>query len=214
MKNECYVFDQGKSCQSIVSKTGHSASDKPSHDRKHRRREKKSKKQKNVKVHHIHRVKTRRFFVADPKCRVGYCLIVVIVSVSKSRVFSVRSMQSRQQQSLTFAGKAMIKGAFSHGCSDRASKRHRRAQPSLFPVAALPRVFCCSEIREWNDPALVFWLLCCVVFGRERRKGEDDILGMVEVTCQRKIEGPQDRQLVQEERRGVARGKKRARKWR
>lgn len=26
----------------------------------------------NVKVYHIHRVKTR-FFVAGPKCRVGYC---------------------------------------------------------------------------------------------------------------------------------------------
>ena len=58
----------------------------------------------------------------------------------------------------SFAGKAMMKGAFSHRCSDRASKRHRRALPYLFPMAALPRVFCCSEIREWNDPALVFWL--------------------------------------------------------
>lgn len=73
VKNECYVINQGKSSQSIVSKTGHSASNDPSHDRKHRRRRKNPMKQKNVKVHHIHRVKTRRFFVAGPKCRVGYC---------------------------------------------------------------------------------------------------------------------------------------------
>jgi hypothetical protein len=45
-------------------------------------------------------------------------------------------------------------------------------------------------------------------------KGKLITLGMIEVTCQRKIKGPQGRQLVQEECRGVARGKKRARKWR
>jgi len=51
--------------------------------------------------------------VARPKCRVGYfcCVVVVVVSVSKSRVFA-RSIQSNSNES--FAGKAMIKGAFSH----------------------------------------------------------------------------------------------------
>lgn len=46
VKNECYVINQRESSQSIVSKTGHSASNGPSHDRKHRRRRRNPMKQK------------------------------------------------------------------------------------------------------------------------------------------------------------------------
>jgi hypothetical protein len=49
------------------------------------------------------------------KCRVG----VLFDRGSRKRLkvsrFSVRSMQSKQATEGTFAGKAMIKGAFSHG---------------------------------------------------------------------------------------------------
>ena len=85
-------------------------------------------------------------------------------------------MQSKQQQKLNFCWQSNDKRSVQpwDGGPYRASKRHRRALPYLFPMAALPRVFCCSEIREWNDPALVFLVVCCVVFGRERRKGEAD----------------------------------------
>lgn len=72
----------------------------------------------------------------------------------------LRSMQSKQQQKLNFCWQSNDKRSVQpwDGVPYRASKRHRRALPYLFPMAALPRVFCCSEIREWNDPALVFWL--------------------------------------------------------
>jgi hypothetical protein len=39
----------------------------------------------------------------------------------------------------------------------------------------LPRDFLCSEIREGNDPALVFWL--CVVLVVREEKGVSDRLG-------------------------------------
>ena len=66
-----------------------------------------------------------------------------------------------------------------------------------------------GTIQHWFSGCDV---VSCLVVREE--KGEADTLGIIEEICQRKIKGPRGRQLVQEERGGVARGKKRARKWR
>ena len=67
-------------------------------------------------------------------------------------------MQSKQQQEFlkTFAGKAMIKGAFSHGGA-RQGEQAAQTRSALF-VSRGGFAESVLEIREWNDPALVFWL--------------------------------------------------------
>ena len=108
----------------------------------------------------------------------------------------------------------MIKGAFSHGESRQGEQAAQTRSTLSVPwrlcrECFVVRRFVSETIQRW-----VFWLcvVSCLVVREE--KGKLIILGMIEVTCQRKIKGPQGRQLVQEECRGVARGKKRARKWR
>jgi len=77
---------------------------------------------------------------------------------------------------------------------------------SILPMAALPRVVCFRRVREWNDPALVFWLSRV---GREvKKRGDWSSRHGREVTCQRETKRASSRQPVQGERGGVAGGKK------
>ena len=87
-----------------------------------------------------------------------------------SRV-SVRSIRSKQQQKFNFCWQSNDKRSVQPWGVQTGRASGTDALYPLCLMAALPRVFC-SEIREWNDPALVFLVVCCVVFGRERRKGE------------------------------------------
>jgi len=142
------------------------------------------------------------------KCRVG----VLFDRGSRKRLkvsrFSVRSMQSKQATEGTFAGKAMIKGAFSHGIQMRASKRHRRALPSShggFAERICVRRFVSGTIQRW------FSGLCRV--GREvkesggwsSRHGRSDL-------PEEDQKGPRGRQLVQERTSRRCRRKEGARK--
>ena len=157
----------------------------------------------NVKVHHIHR-ETGDCFVAGPKMSRG----VFFDRGSRKRLKVSRSARSIQSSSdgVSFAGKAMIKGAFSHGNQTDEQAAQTRSILSDGGFAEMFLRFVSGTIQRWFSG--------CVVFGRERRKGEADLLGMIGVICQRRIKGPRGRRPVHNEGSGVARGKKGARKWR
>jgi hypothetical protein len=113
-------------------------------------------------------------FVVLPKLlpaqmsRGGYLVIVVVVRVSKFLAF-LRAFDAIEtsDEGLLFAGKAMIKERSAMGSRWMSKAAQTR---SILPMAALPRVFCVRRVREWNDPALVFWLSRV---GREVKKRGD-----------------------------------------
>jgi len=175
--------------------------------------EKKVQEAENVKVHHIHRVKNKEVFCCRPKMSRGVLFDRgnrKRLKVSRSRAFDTIETATR----FNFCWQSNDKRSVQPWGVQTGRASGTDALYPLCPMAALPRVFCCSEIREWNDPALIFWLcvVSCLVVREE--KGKLMILGKIEVICQRKIKGPRGRQLVHNECSGVARGKKRARKWR
>ena len=106
----------------------------------------------------------------------------------------------------------MMKGAFSHGESRQGEQAAQTRSTLSVPwrlcrECIVVRRFVSETIQRW-----VFWLcvVSCLVVREE--KGKLIILGMIEVTCQRKIKGPQGRQLVQERTWRRCRRKEGARK--
>lgn len=203
-------FNQGNH-SSFVSKTGPSAlNNNPSHDRNIEAKKRKKSQSKTAKKCQSPPIYTEKGVVRVPEicCRpervAEGILIVLVVSVSWSLVF--RAFDAIETATkVSFGWQSNDKGAFSHGDVDGRAKRHRRALP--FPMAALPRVLCDRRFVRGTIQRWVFWL-CGVVCGRERSKGESDLLGMVGLTCQREIIGPRARQPVLQERGGGAGGKK------
>jgi hypothetical protein len=104
-------------------------------------------------------------------------------SRKRLKVSRFRAFDTIETATESFAGKAMIKGAFSHGIQTGVSKRHRRALPSShggFAERFCDRRFVSGTIQRW------FSGLCRV--GREVKERGDGLLGRVEMTCQRKTE--------------------------
>ena len=85
-------------------------------------------------------------------------MIVVVVSVSKSRVFrafdAIETSDGRY-----FCWQSNDKRSVQPWDPDEGEQA-AQTRSTLFPWR-LCREDLCSEIREWNDPALVFWFVSC-----------------------------------------------------